>query len=326
MAALCSITLIVVAACGDDDDATKSTSADSAATTAAEDTATTTGSDGGSGGDAPETTEAGGDEAPTGTVSAGERTSEDAGEPVKGGTLVYGQEADTANPWAPYRASCATSCRAVLKAISDPLFSEDLDGKPVPYLLESIEHNDDYTEWTMHVRDGIKFHDGEALTGDAVKLNIQSCQYSPLTGAALSAIDQVTASGQDVTITTKGPWVALASYFVDYVPCGFMFSPKWLSSLEDLPQRDPENPGYDATLAATPAGGDALAPVGLGAFKYVSFAPGNGNGMKRCATMPTGGDPTASPVRTCPTSTASSSSSPSTRTAARTRSGRARST
>ena len=279
MAALCSITLIVVAACGDDDDATKSTSADSAATTAAEDTATTAGSDGGSGGDAPETT-GGDDQAPTGTVSAGERTSEDAGEPVKGGTLVYGQEADTANPWAPYRASCATSCRVVLKAISDPLFSESPDGKPVPYLLESIEHNDDYTEWTMHVRDGIKFHDGEALTGDAVKLNIQSCQYSPLTGTALSAIDQVTASGQDVTITTKGPWVALASYFVDYVPCGFMFSPKWLSSLEDLPQRDPENPGYDAALAATPAGGDPLAPVGLGAFKYQSFAPGNGNGMK----------------------------------------------
>ena len=168
----------------------------------------------------------------------------------------------------------------MLKAISDPLFSESPDGKPVPYLLESIEHNDDYTEWTMHVRDGIKFHDGEALTGDAVKLNIQSCQYSPLTGAALSAIDQVTASGQDVTITTKGPWVALPSYFVDYVPCGFMFSPKWLSSLEDLPQRDPENPGYDAALAATPAGGDALAPVGLGAFKYESFTPGNGNGMK----------------------------------------------
>ena len=90
----------------------------------------------------------------------------------------------------------------------------------------------------------------------------------------------MTASGQDVTITTKGPWVALSSYFVDYVPCGFMFSPKWLSSLEDLPQRDPRTPGYDAALAATPAGGDALRPVGLGAFKYESYAPGNGNGFK----------------------------------------------
>ena len=167
MAALCSMTLIVIAACGDDDDATTSTSADAdtATTAAAGDTATTSAGSEGGGDDTTATTEAGGDQEPSGAVSAGERTSEDAGEPVKGGTLVYGLEADTANPWAPYRASCATSCRAVLKAISDPLFSETPDGKPVPYLLESIEHNDDYTEWTMHVRDGITFHDGEALDG-----------------------------------------------------------------------------------------------------------------------------------------------------------------
>ena len=190
------MSLIVIAACGDDDDATNATTAEAeTATTAAGETATTAASEGG-GGDTTATTE-GGTDKPAGAVSAGERTSEDAGEPVKGGTLVYGQEADTANPWAPYRASCATSCRVVLKAISDPLFSESPDGKPVPYLLESIEHNDDYTEWTMHVRDGIKFHDGEALAGDAVKLNIQTCQYSPLTGPR-TAIDQVTASGQDV--------------------------------------------------------------------------------------------------------------------------------
>ena len=34
---------------------------------------------------------------------------------------------------------------------------------------------------------------------------------------------------------------------------------------------------YDATLAATPADGDPAEPVGLGAFKFVSYTPGNGN-------------------------------------------------
>ena len=33
----------------------------------------------------------------------------------------------------------------------------------------------------MHIRDGITFHDGTPLDGAAVKFNIESCQYSPLT-------------------------------------------------------------------------------------------------------------------------------------------------
>ena len=69
-----------------------------------------------------------------------------------------------------------------------------------------------------------------------------------------------------------------------------------------------------------------LAPVGLGAFKYQSFSPGNGNGMKTVRNDDYWRARTASPVKTCPTSTAPTSSSPSTRTAARTRCARARST
>ena len=49
----------------------------------------------------------------------------------------------------------ATSCRAIFKAISDPLFSEDPDGTPVGYLVESVEPIADYTEWTLKIRDGI---------------------------------------------------------------------------------------------------------------------------------------------------------------------------
>ena len=210
-------------------------------------------------------------------MSEGVRASEDNGEPVKGGTLVYGLEADSANPWAPYRTSCATSCRAIFKAISDPLFSEDPDGAPVGYLVESVEPNADYTEWTLTIRDGITFHDGTPLDGAAVKFNIESCQYSALTGSSFVTIDTVTASGQDVVITTKGPWVALPAAFLDYDPCSFMFSPEWLGSLEDIPQRIETVPVYDAALAATPADGDPSQPVGLGAFRFESYAPGNGN-------------------------------------------------
>lgn len=192
--------------------------------------------------------------------------------------LVYGVEADTASPGAPYRASAATSGRAIMKAISDPLFSETPDGKPAPVLVDSVEHNADYTPRKMHIRDGIKFTDGTALDGAAVKFNIDTCLDSPLTASAFGTIDHVEATGRDVTVFTRGgPWVALPQGFGDFLPCSFMFSPKWLGSLSDVLQRDAKVPVYNATLAATPASGDPLQPVGLGAFKYAAYTPGNGN-------------------------------------------------
>src|SRR5262245_52603645 len=65
----------------------------------------------------------------------------DEGTPVKGGTLVYGLEADTANAWAPYRASYATSGYVPLSAISDSLFAVNDDGEIVPLLADSVDHN-----------------------------------------------------------------------------------------------------------------------------------------------------------------------------------------
>lgn len=202
---------------------------------------------------------------------------EDAGDPVKGGTLVYGLEADTANAWAPYRASYATSGYIPLSAVSDSLFAANDDGEIVPLLAESVDHNEDYTEWTITVRQGITFHDGTPLDAEAVKFNIETCAGSPLTGAAYASVGPITASGQTVTIATKnGPWVALPAYF-GYGACGYMMSKQWLQSLPDVPQRKAGGPYYDAALAATPADGDPAAPVGLGAFVFESYEPGNGN-------------------------------------------------
>jgi peptide/nickel transport system substrate-binding protein len=276
LAALSAAGLLVAAvSCGDDDDnASNVTSGATAATSpsggseAPSGGATTTPSSGSSseGGTTPA------------TISKGERTPKDPPNPVQGGTLVYGLEADTANGWAPFNCSCATSGRDVLKAVSDALFTEDTEGNAVPLLLESVDHNADYTQWVMHVRDGIKFIDGTPLDGAAVKFNIDSCLASPLAASAYAEIEHTEASGQDVTLFTRnGPWVALPAYFGDQAPCAFMFSPKWLGSLANVPQRTQGSPVYDATLAATPADGDVQKPVGLGAFKYESYAPGNGN-------------------------------------------------
>jgi peptide/nickel transport system substrate-binding protein len=236
-------------------------------------------------------------EAPSTTVSsdleevveareAGEATGEDTREvetgPVHGGKLVYGIEADTANPFVHYASSCAISCRMIFRSITDSLYVTDSDGEIVPYLVESETPNEDYSVWTLEIRDGITFHDGTPLTGETVAYNINLCRLSPLTGPAYLGIADVTGEGQTVTVTASpvqplavGPGPAARAE-----TCGQMFSEAWLKTL-------PNNPLYVSSASPLPqemrealraeAAGDPSAPVGLGAFKYVEYTPGNGN-------------------------------------------------
>jgi peptide/nickel transport system substrate-binding protein len=293
LAALAVTALVAVAACGDDDDATAPTTTtgsgevettettETTEPTAATDTEATTETSESTTTEKSSATTAAPATTATATdaVSSGVRTAKDNGEPVKGGTLVYGLEADTANGWAPYRSSLATSGYIPLTSITDSLFAVTADGEVVGNLVESVDHNADYTQWTMHLREGIKFQDGSDFNGDAVKFNMDSCIYSPLAGPALTTIESVEASGMDVTVNVRGgPWVAFPAYFV--AGCGYQMSAQWLRSLPDIPQRKEGGPAYDAALAATPADGDPARPVGLGAFTFESYTPGNGNSFR----------------------------------------------
>ncbi|MET0460347.1 MAG: ABC transporter substrate-binding protein [Ilumatobacteraceae bacterium] len=295
-----SVFALVAVACGgdDDDDASTGTDAvvstDASADTAAEDTASedTASEDTASEETTPVDTATDEPTAGTGEPDGNEGDSadrelppgeshveDDEGEPVQGGDLVFGIEADSANPWAPFRTSCATACYVMMTSVSDPLFTATPDGEIAPVLVESYEPNEDYTEWTFTIRDGITFHDGTPLDGAAVEFNYESCQYSNLTGAAYAPIESVESSGQDVIITTRIPYVALPRLTTER-QCAYMFSPEWLGTLEDIPQRNPDLPIYDAELAATPATGDPAKPVGLGAYTFESYTPGNGNSFK----------------------------------------------
>ena len=191
-------------------------------------------------------------ESATPTTAVLTTTEPPASGPTKGGTLVYGMEADSANGWAPFRVSCAISCYRVLGVISDSLFVPNTDGGVSGVLVESWESNEDFTEWTFVLRDGITFHDGEPFDAAAAKINIDSCRFSSLTGPAISTIADTQADGQTLTITMSSSWAPFPFNMADA-------------------------PYFDADIAAVPADGDATAPVGLGAFKFVSYEPGNGN-------------------------------------------------
>ena len=197
----------------------------------------------------------------------------DADKPVPGGKLVYGIEADSANPWVHYATSCAISCRMIFRAITEPLFVSIKEGdgaKQTGYLVSKVENSADYKEWKFTARDGIKFQDGTPFDGAAIAYNIDVCRLSGLTGPAYAHIDSTSAAGQVVTIKMKSPDVNLPVLFREEV-CGMMFSPTWMRTLESNPLRK-----LDPTRVDPPTG-KQTEPVGLGAFKFKSYTAGNGN-------------------------------------------------
>lgn len=173
------------------------------------------------------------------------------GDPTPGGTVVYGIEAETdgfdptANRW-------AISGHMVAQAVFDPLAALDADGTPQPYLAESFSPNDDFTEWTITLRPGVTFHDGQALTAETAAATLQAHRDSPLTGSALAPVADINVI-DDLTlvVTTDKPWVVLPAALTSQV--GYVVSPVML---------DP------ATAEAA-----SRSPVGTGPFALAEWIP-----------------------------------------------------
>ena len=177
-------------------------------------------------------------------------------EPVRGGTLVYAVEADTSSPWLPSAMICAAACHSTVgRTVFEPLVVLGDDGNYYPYLLESIEPNEDFTVWTLVVKEGIKFHDGTDLNADAVAAHIDAARNGALLQAATRPIQTVESDGaMTVTITLDQPWPAF--------PIGLN------SQLGYVP-----SPTWTAAVAAGTA--DATAPVGTGPFQFQSYESGD---------------------------------------------------
>ena len=94
----------------------------------------------------------------------------------------------------------------------EPLVYPDENLNPQPYLAASWEPNEDKTEWTFHLRDGITFHDGTLLTADVAVQNLMGIHenYTPLpTLDSMEVIDGLTFS-----IRLTEPTPALADLMV----------------------------------------------------------------------------------------------------------------
>jgi peptide/nickel transport system substrate-binding protein len=148
----------------------------------------------------------------------------DSATPKTGGTLTYGLEAESTGGFCIPEAQLAAGGISVHNAIYDPLMAFDANLDPKPYLAESVTPNAQYTQYTVKVRSGIKFHDGEALNADAVKLAFDTARgdkaalaetgrqplLAPIVLSNIASINKV----DDLTLTfdMKVPWPAFPTY------------------------------------------------------------------------------------------------------------------
>ncbi len=111
------------------------------------------GGDNGNGGD-------GGD-----TGNGGDAAASPTGQP--GGT--YAAELTEPSYLAPASNCYESECSAVLKMVNDPLVTTDFETGELIFdgLAESIEPNEEQTVWTVKLKDGRTFHNGEPVNSDA---------------------------------------------------------------------------------------------------------------------------------------------------------------
>ncbi|BCW48035.1 ABC transporter substrate-binding protein [Arthrobacter sp. StoSoilB13] len=120
------------------------------------------------------------------TSSPGTGSEQSGGVPQKGGTLRIaisdGSSSDTLDPGTALTGNVST----IIKAIYDPLAVTDKDFVAQPALATSWDVNAAATQWTIHLRDGVKWHDGTDFTSKDVVYTI-SRWLDPKSGSSMNA-------------------------------------------------------------------------------------------------------------------------------------------
>jgi ABC-type transport system substrate-binding protein len=136
--------------------------------------------------------------------------------------------------------------------VIEPLVYQQLDGTVQPWLAESFEWSNDYLTFTLHLRQGVTFHDGTPFNAAAVKWNW----------------DKRTEHGQSGTAD-----VASTEIIDDYT---FAFHLKeyknsWIDNLTATGQAQA---GLIISPTAYETNGEAWAnwhPIGTGAYKFKEY-------------------------------------------------------
>jgi ABC-type transport system substrate-binding protein len=191
------------------------------------------------------------------TESSGAGTSIEEGTPEQGGKLVFGLTAET-NGWNPTLDQWTVDSHLVASSFYEPLVAVGPDYNLVPQLAEVIQPNDDYTQWTLHLRDGVMFHDGTPCDAEAVKANLEASRNG-IGALGLKIIDSIEAvDPRTVVISMNAPWSAFPGAIAGQA--GYMAAPRTLAD-----------------------GSASTRPVGTGPYVFSEWVPDRSLGVTKNA-------------------------------------------
>ena len=158
-----------------------------------------------------------------------------------------------ANGWVPTEIRCDTACHQAIGTVFETLVVLDENDEPVPFLLESMTPNDDFTVWTAVTREGIEFHDGTPFDAAAVTDTFERALAGALSGRVLENITEVNQlDDRTVEVTMAESWAAFPAYLT--VAAAYVASPTWLAAV-DAGEAEPDE------------------PVGTGPFVFDEYEP-----------------------------------------------------
>jgi peptide/nickel transport system substrate-binding protein len=102
---------------------------------------------------------------------SGLRPAQSAGGPQNGGNITFLIDS-LGSTWIPNNSAHSTFQGQIWGHVTDKLVYVDADGKVSPWIAESWEQNDDTTQFTLHLKNGVTFSDGTPLDASAVVANL----------------------------------------------------------------------------------------------------------------------------------------------------------
>ncbi|HEX9437306.1 MAG TPA: ABC transporter substrate-binding protein [Candidatus Limnocylindria bacterium] len=188
---------------------------------------------------------------PSGTATSSPGATQAVLTPKKGGTLTWAQwdKTDSIDP----ALTTGAAAGEIVQNVCDTLITMDADQKFSPALASKWAVEDGGKKFTFTLRDGVKFHDGAALTAAAVKGSFERIRDPNLKAGAvislLGSLDTITTPDEKtVVFTFKQPYYAFMLQIWRYF-FGIL-SPNQLSALKS---------------------GEAVKqPIGSGPFKVVN--------------------------------------------------------
>ena len=159
-------------------------------------------------------------------------------QPVKGGTLRYGLEADV-DGLNPTTSALSAPGLMMANAVFDTLTATTADNKVVPFLAQSVEPaTDDFKSWTLTLRPNITFQDGTPLNADAIMANFEAQRNDPLVGLAVRPFFPETNAIQKIDdMTVQFNLLDANAYFPATISgqLGMVASPTWLEAAKADP-------------------------------------------------------------------------------------------